>query len=196
MRKRKFFIGISISVGILFAAFTIYSFQKELKKERLPAIGKVEEFSLLDQHGQEFHSRKLLGKVWIADFIFTTCSDICPLMTKNMASLSRTFEKVKGISLVSITVNPEYDTPDVLKKYENDVTAKADNWFFLSGNREDIRAIVIDSFKLGSIEEPIFHSGKFALVDRHGYIRGYYEGTETLDVNKLFKDAAELLKER
>jgi len=68
--------------------------------------------------------------------------------------------------------------------------------FFLTGSREDIRKIVLESFKLGSIKDPIFHSARFGLIDRYGNIRGYYEGTNTEDINKLFKDAARLVKQR
>src|SRR3989338_10005685 len=118
------------------------------------------------------------------------------MISKNMASLNRTFEEIDGITLVSITVNPEHDTPQILSQYAQKLNAIKNKWYFLTGPREKIEEIVLGSFKLGSVEEPIFHSGKLVLVDRYGYIRGYYEGTQQEEVNKIFKDAIALLKER
>jgi len=113
-----------------------------------------------------------------------------------MASLHRSFELVKEISLVSITVNPENDTPQILSDYARKFNANQKKWHFLTGDREKIHQVVIGSFKLGSIEEPVFHSTYLVLVDRFGLIRGYYDGMKQAEVNKLFKDAAALVQEK
>lgn len=197
MNTKKIIIVLIVCTLLLAGIFTAYFFKQALNSKRLPIIGQVKPFELTDSHGQKFSSHKLRGKVWIANFFFTTCSDICPVMQKNMASLNRTFEKVRAVHLVSFTVNPEYDTSQTLSNYAKSVdTTKEDNWHFLTGSREDLNKIVIDSFKLGSIEQPIFHSPYFSLVDRNGYIRGYYDGTDQEAINKLFKDSSQLIKER
>ena len=194
--KNKLLIYSLIGLGIfLFGNFTVYLFVKEMNRPKLPTLSRVSEFSLLDDQGKTFTHQNLQGKVWIAAFIFTTCSDICPIMSKNMAKLNRTFEKVHGVKLVSITVNPEYDQPEVLSKYKEQFIGPKDKWHFLTGDREVITKLAIHSFKLGAIDQPIFHSSYLSLVDRHGFIRGYYDGTNEEAVNKLFQDAAMALKE-
>jgi protein SCO1/2 len=188
-----FVIIPAIILSMAFASFLMY---KEVNKKQLPVLGRVYDFVLTDEKGDSFSFNKLKNKIWVVDFIFTTCSDICPIMTKNMAKLDKTFAAVDGIKLVSITVNPEQDSPEILKKYSEKYDANSKKWHFLTGSRDKIREIVLKSFKLGSIEEPIFHSSYFTLVDQNGLIRGYYDGLETKDINKLFKDAASLLKEK
>jgi protein SCO1/2 len=173
----------------------IVLFQKEMSRPKMPVIGRVGDFTLLDTNGNDFSLSKLKGKVWVVDFFFTTCSDICPMMTKHMAQISRSFELLSDIALVSITVNPENDTPGVLKEYAQKQKANK-QWHFLTGTREEITDLMINHFKIGAKEEPIFHSSYFALVDRYGMIRGYYEGTDQEAINRLFKDVSRVLKER
>ena len=187
-----FIIALAICLAII---FTIFSFLHEIQNPKLPVLGQTKSFTLIDSDGKEFSSSNLKGKVWISNFFFTTCSDICPMMTKHMAELNRSFELVPNIILLSISVNPENDTPQVLQKYKQLQKARK-NWIFLTGTREAITDVAVNSFKLGDIKEPIFHSAKLVLVDKMGAIRGYYDGTEQLEVNKLFKDAANLLKEK
>ncbi|MBP9853260.1 MAG: SCO family protein [Candidatus Omnitrophica bacterium] len=192
-KRLQWAVGISIILAIIFA---VYSFKEATNIRQLPMLGQAGSFVLTEANGQPFDSAQLYGKVWIANFFFTTCSDICPMMIKNMSSLSRTFEKVHGVKMVSFTVNPEIDTPEILAKYSETLNKGKANWFFLTGKREDITQIVVNQFKLGKADEPIFHSPNFALVDRAGFIRGYYDGTNTDEVNQLFKDASVLLKDR
>jgi protein SCO1/2 len=194
--SKALLISLVILAVLLAAAYTVYSFIKEIERPRLPVIGKVNHFELTDSTGQPFGSDQLRGKVWIADFFFTTCGDICPVMSKNMASLHRTFEHVPDVSVVSITVNPEFDSPQVLSRYAEKFDADTGKWKFLTGDREAVGKLMLESFKIGHIKEPIFHSAKFALVDRLGNIRRYYEGTDTQEINQLFKDASALVKEK
>jgi protein SCO1/2 len=181
---------------MLAAISGFYTFQKEMARPKLPVLGQVQSFELTDQNGNVFPSSSLNRQVWVANFFFTTCSDICPMITKNMAALSRSFEQVPAVKLVSITVNPENDSPDALKKYSEKFEGKKNNWVFLTGDRDKITKLTLESFKVGSVDEPIFHSAKLVLVDSHGLIRGYYEGTQKEDIEKLFKDIAGVLKER
>jgi len=186
-----------ISFAILsFLILTLYFFSQEFRNERLPFVGRVHDFELVDSNNNPFTLNHLKGRVWIADFFFTTCGDICPIMNKNMAALSRSYQKVKGIHLVSISVNPEFDTPEVLREYEKKLDVNRSHWHFLTGDRKSIKDLAVNSFKLGKIDEPVFHSSYFTLVDRNGLIRGYYDGTKQENINTLFKDAAQLLKSR
>jgi protein SCO1/2 len=195
MSAKRHIIFLVVAGIVLFAAFTLYSFKIEINKKRLPVIGQVNEFSLINEKGEPYSLKDLRQKVWVASFFFTTCSDICPMMTKNMAALNRTFEGVDNVRLVSISVNPETDTSSVLADYARKHGAR-ENWVFLTGDRTAITELAVKSFKLGSIEEPVFHSSYFTLVDRGGLIRGYYDGTDREELNRLYQDAAHLIKQK
>lgn len=197
MTGKRFRILLIIILAVsLFVSYSVYLFQKEMTVERLPVLGQVQDFRLFDESGKEFTLRDLAGKIWIANFFFTTCGDICPMMTKNMAALHRSFELVGDVTHVSITVNPEYDSSSVLRQYAQKYKANTRKWHFLTGPRAMITELAVGSFKIGSIEEPVFHSSKFALVDGDGRIRGYYDGVQSGEVSELFRDVALLLKER
>lgn len=194
--SKNFIISQLIFVLILAFGGGVYFFNKEMTRMPMPIISKVTGAELIDANGKTFSLSELTGQVWVAKFFFTTCSDICPVMTKNMASLSRTFERIGDIKFVSITVNPEQDTPEQLKKYYDKVPQVKKNWILLTGSRETITQLMGEQFKLGSTKEPIFHSSYFSLVDRQGLIRGYYDGTKDEEITRLFKDASTLLKYR
>ena len=196
MKSKNILVGFTLFLILsLSLTFAVFSFIKESPSPPLPILGQVQDFILKDATGQRFHSDQLRGKVWIASFFFTTCSDICPVISKNMAALSRSFEKVKGVVLVSITVNPEQDSPQALTLYAKKYRGDRKNWYFLTGSRGAITEVVVDSFKVGDIKEPVFHSVSFPLVDTKGFIRGYYDGTKQEEVDRLLKDAVRLVKE-
>jgi len=198
MNKNLWPILISVAI-CLSAAFFAFTFVRELGMARagaLPKINQVSDFVFTDENGQSFGLQDLQGKIWAADFFFTSCGGICPMMTKHMSELARTFDQIPDVTFVSITVNPENDSSSVLKEYAEKYKYQKERWHFLTGNREDITKLVLGSFKLGSIEEPIFHSPHFALVDRQGWIRGYYDGTDSGAMRTLFKDINILLKVR
>ena len=161
----------------------------------LPMIGSIPEFSFTDSQGNEFNRSKLDGKVWVADFIFTTCTMACPVMTGNMNIVHKEFKNNDNVRIVSISVYPEYDTPEVLSEYASRYDANTDRWHFLTGPDESVKEIILEGFKIGDYEDIIFHSEKFALVDKKGQIRGYYSGMITEEMTKLKKDINILLEE-
>ncbi len=189
--KIKIFPVVLICLAfILSAGFTVFSFVREIKQPTLPVLGRIQPFTLTDSNGNPFHSDQLRGKVWVANFFFTTCSDICPVLSKEMSSLSRSFGSLEKVSLVSVTVNPEQDTPETLARYAGQFGGVNPNWHFLTGSREAITDLVVNGFKVGDIREPVFHSAHFPLVDADGFIRGYYDGTDPEALNRLLQDAA------
>lgn len=194
--SKKFIIIQLLFICLLAGIGGVYFFQQSVKHPPLPMYGQVVGGKLIDANGKPFSLAELNGQVWVAQFFFTTCSDICPMITKNMASLSRTFERLPDIKFVSITVNPEQDTPQRLTEYYNKIPQAKKNWVLLTGSRAVITDIMIKQFKLGSSEEPVFHSPNLTLVDRQGIIRGYYDGTNDEAVRQLFKDAAKIVKYR
>ena len=160
-----------------------------------PYYGAAPSFRLTDQEGRPFDSGVLHGRVWIADFIFTSCAGSCPAMSAKTAGLQRRLPP--EVLLVSISVDPKRDTPQVLTEYARRYGAQSGRWFFLTGPEEEIRRTSQQGFHLGvaeggSPEEPVIHSIRFVLVDREGAIRGYYDSTEPARLEQLIRDAAAL----
>lgn len=141
---------------------------------------KVPSFKLINQDSLYITNKDLEGKVYVLDFFFSTCPTICPVMTQNMANLQNTFKDIKNFELVSITINPRYDTPQVLKNYGQRYQANFDNWHFLTGNRDEIFELSDSGFSLlikedAAIPGGFEHSGMFALVDKNGFLRSRYD---------------------
>jgi len=171
-----------------------------LQQRTVPAYSRVPRFQLVNQKGQPFGSAQLAGKIWIADFIFTSCPGPCPLISSRMSELQKPLEKT-DIHLVSFTVDPEKDTPEVLRTYAEKLHAQLKRWDFLTGSRPAIYALARDGFKLavadGSDETGMpVHSTRIVLVDRRGVIRGYYDALAPDAVTKLLADANHLFREQ
>jgi len=193
MFSKRFFFAQILFFAAVFCVGLAYV---RLPVQPLPVIGEIADFHLLNSDGKTVSLKDLKGKVWVADFIFTTCAGICPTMTASMAQVHRSYALVDEVRLVSISVNPENDTPEVLKAYAKKFKANTGRWLFLTGPLADIQKLAAGSFKLGKIDEPVFHSSYFTLVDREGRIRGYYDGTDRHKVAQLFKDIAVVLREK
>ncbi len=181
---------IYIIVGIMIAVLWWVS-----KPESLPVLGEIPEFSMIDTNHESFGADDLRGKIWVADFIFTTCAGPCPIMSTAMLELHNEFIDDQDVRTVSFTVNPDYDTPDVLAEYAERYEANTEQWHFLHAPYEDIQAIISNGFKMGDIEEIVFHSTYFSLVDKNMHIRGYYTGTDANDVQELIRDIHNLIRE-
>ena len=163
------------------------------KANDLPTYGVAPDFMLTDTENASFDSKQLQGKVWVADFFFSSCGGPCPLMAGNMQTLQAQFGNRDDVRLVNISVDPETDTPEELKNYAKRLKANTDFWHFLGGPEEEIKRISVDGFKIGNADNIMNHSPKFVLVDRQGMIRGYYTGTEPTETQKLIQDLEMLL---
>lgn len=166
-------------------------------ESKIPVYFAVPDFSLTERSGRTVSQKDLVGQVWIADFIFTSCAGTCPSMTETMRKLQEVLPR--EIRMVSFTVDPSRDTPQVLAEYANRYGADRDRWLFLTGPQDALYNLSIQGFKLalddtaGTAVEPITHSTRFVLVDKDGQIRGYYSGTEDEELKRLSADAKELL---
>jgi protein SCO1 len=173
---------------------------RQLTNRGIPSLGTVPPFELVNQEGKPFGFAQLAGKIWIADFIFTTCPGPCPIISTRMSELQKPLAKT-DIRFVSFTVDPEKDTPEVLRAYAEKLHAQPNRWDFLTGSRDAIYALTRDGFKLaisdGSEEAGVpVHSTRVVLVDRHSVIRGYYDALAPDAVTVLIADANHLFREQ
>lgn len=162
-------------------------------REPLSFLGTVPDFELTSQSGETFRSAsELKGKIWIADFVYTTCTGPCPRMGTQMRQVQQALRNVADVRLVSFTVDPQRDTPEVLAAYARRYQAEAGRWFFLTGPRESLNHLSFEVFRLSSITAQLDHSTRFTLVDRQGRIRRYYDTSDVSGISDLIADAREL----
>ena len=158
----------------------------------LPDLGELPAFSLTDQRGRAFGRDDLRGRVWVADFVFTSCSDACPRLTQRMRSLQDRLDPHEGVGLLSISVDPDRDTPQKLRDYGQMYGARDDQWRFLTGSPTEVERTVVKGFKIAMAKVPfppgaqesedelraqafdIMHGDRLVLVDSSARIRGYY----------------------
>jgi len=169
--------------------------------EGLSRQGQVPEFSLTERSGKKIGLAALRGKIWIADFIYTSCTDTCPLQSAAMAKLQEQWSGKPDLRLVSITVDPARDTPKVLAGYADKFKADTDRWLFLTGEKEQIAQLIQAGFHLSAAPltegdtqaNVILHSPRFVLVDPEAQIRGYYDSRDGEALKRLKADVANLL---
>jgi len=170
--------------------------------------GAVPAFYLKDVSGRAVTLGDLAGKYWVANFIFTRCTGMCPTLTARMASLDQAMyqamSRANDVLLVSFSVDPDWDTPSVLGRYAGEHGAEPSRWLFLTGSREDLYRLIGQGFHLNVAEAPpgaassgdlITHSDRFVLVDPVARIRGYYHGTDETSMRRLAEDLERLRRE-
>lgn len=177
----------------------------------LPVLWPAPEFALVDQDGDSLRAADLRGDVWVASFVFTNCTGVCPLITARMAGLrdSLAADGLLGeeVRLVSFSVDPARDTPEVLRDYAARFDAgPPPEWVFLTGHPpERVRAMIQEGFKLSAVAMPagpadtlagyqVDHSPRLVLVDREGRVRGTYPATEPTAVDSLRADVRRLVR--
>jgi protein SCO1 len=207
--RRLFPTALLVSGALLVSAATWSMFRHGVVSQDtgVPVLGQVPQFSLVDSNGQPLSQTQLAGGVWIADFIFTHCPGVCPVLSAQMAKLQHTLtaEGADRVRLVSFSVDPANDTPEVLRAYAERFGAQPGRWLFLTGERAALHALIGQGFHLAVAERPpsentdgeglITHSDRFVLIDRNLQIRGYYHGTDPESVQKLLRDLEEIRKE-
>ncbi len=183
---RSVWVGCSLTFSLIGLAVLVSLLQNARpKNSALPVISRVAEFTLTNQDSQITTLADLTNHVWIADIIFTSCAGPCPHLTLQMKSLSEHLPKSSGAKLVTLTTDPEHDTPAVLKKYGVRGNADFSRWSFLTGDKKEIIALGSGSLKLPS--QPIapadqknaadlfIHGTLFVVVDKHAQMRAYFE---------------------
>ena len=151
----------------------------------LPVIGPIADFTLTNQNGQAVSLADLRGKVWVADVIFTRCAGPCPIMTRQMKGLQDALPPGSQVKLVTLTTDPDYDTPVVLTRYAQRFGADFNRWMFLTGTKQELANLAIDSLKLTAIPKKpedqrtsvdlFVHSTMFVVADKQARLRGVFE---------------------
>lgn len=212
--KKYSYIGISFII-LLFGIYTVPKVVNHFTGEKLHKFTKVPEFEFIDQHGKTITNKTYKGKVYVAEFFFTTCPTICPIMNEKMVGIQNEFFGNPNFGIASISINPDHDNSEVLKAYADEFKVTSANWHLLSGKpKEEVYALANKGFKLyaglGGEEVGGFeHSGLFALIDKDGFIRSrvdengnpimYYRAIKENEfsdqIRELKEDIASLLKE-
>ena len=224
--KNKSYIGISLVVlvfGILFVPKIIESIKNKdvvksdrlnvltnAKESNLVKIGAAPKFTLTNQKNKKISNADYTGKVYVLEFFFSTCPTICPKMNASLKEVQQQFNGMKDFGIASITINPEKDTPEVLKTHMEELGITSENWHFLTGDKDYIYKIANNGFNMYAAENSkvnggFEHSGLFALIDKNGKIRCrkddfgnpilYYDGLEKSGVTAIIEDIKLLLQE-
>ncbi len=164
------------------------------------SVHRIPSFTFTSQAAKPFGLSNLKGKVFVADFFFTRCPSICIEMTSELLRVQEFFKNEPQVALVSFSVDPTYDSPEVLAEYAEKYNASTDNWTFLTGEAKNIYELARCGFFIVAkpnqeIENDFIHSDKLVLVDKEGRIRGYYSGTDREDVDRLITEIQILLQE-
>lgn len=177
-------------------------------KDELITINKIPEFAFVNQDNDTISNDYYDGKVYVVEFFFSTCPSICPIMNTNMLKVEEAFKNEDDFGIASFSIDPEHDTPKVLKEYAESYGVNHPNWNFLTGGKKDILKLSNEGFKLYAAESPeaeggFEHSGMFALVDKDGNVRSridengnpiiYYNGLEEKGIQMLIEDIKKLL---
>jgi protein SCO1/2 len=187
MRARSLLLGVFLLVAACH------------QRSALPELFPVPDTPLVNERGQAVNLASMKGSVTVYDFIFTSCRGTCPIMTNNMRALTPKIGKDAPVRFVSISVDPAHDTPAVLAEYAKRVR-NDDRWTFLTGTRADLVNLSVHGFKLaagdpGPNGDPLLHSSKFALADKRGVIRGYYDGSDARVAEEVAGVVRELVDE-
>lgn len=203
-----------VFILVLLLGFSCKSESENTSSADLPILGeryvddnqdtvyhKIADFAFVNQVGDTITNADVAGKIYVADFFFTTCPTICPIMKKEMLRVFEKYQDQPNFKILSHSIDPTHDTQEVLKDYAEKLGVEdASTWNFLTGDQEKIFEIGQTSYlttAMADLAEPggFLHSGAFLLVDGNGRIRGVYDGTKSDQVDRLISDIPKLLKQ-
>lgn len=165
------------------------------KRTPLPVYATVPRFALTAEDGSPFGSEKLAGKPWLGSLFFATCTGPCPRLNMQIRELQERTYSFAGLQIVSITVDPDQDTPAALAAYAKRYKADPARWHFLTGARETISAVARDGFQVGELDTSRTHSTRVMLVDGQGRVRGHYPVNEKEELDALVRGISQLYEE-
>jgi protein SCO1 len=207
MKNKKVVFGLVGFFIVLSAVFMTYFYKvTRVDVKPLPVYGeqghRTHPFSFTDQEGRPFTSEDAEGKILVVEYFFATCKGICPKMNENLNKVYQQFKGNKEILFLSHTVDPEEDSAAALKQYSLQFEADPAQWKFLTGDKKELYDKARYSYLISaqddtagvSIDKDFIHDNHFVLVDRHGHIRGMYDGLDFVEVSKLINDLKSLLQ--
>ena len=162
------------------------------------SIHQIPNFSFTNQDNQPVTEKTVEGKIYVANFIFTRCNNICPKMTTNMDILQQKYKEDEGVIFLSHSVTPEMDSVPVLRKFATDKGVKSGKWHLLTGNKDEIYELAKQQYYAGDTigfyqkRNEFLHTENFILVDKHRRIRGVYNGTLRIEMDRLIEDIGTL----
>ncbi|MBN1479923.1 SCO family protein [candidate division KSB1 bacterium] len=191
---KGFVFGIIFAFLLAVGAALVIS-AAHYSRANLPVLGSAPDFTLTERSGEPFSSEDMRGTLWLVDFIFTHCQAACPVMSGHMAELYKLYAHSDKIRFLSISVDPERDTMEVLQDYADKQGVTDNRWMFVRGEIDYIIEICEQGFMLPAENLPMGHSTKFVLVDQVGQIRGYYDALDDPDIDVLKTHIRELARQ-
>jgi protein SCO1/2 len=206
-------VGITVSYYVMtnqkevLPVYNPSELNAEMVEDSLRNVGyghTIGDFSLFNQYGKNITLKEVEGKVHVAEYFFTHCQSICPVMNKQMQRVHKRFKSNSDVKILSFTVDPENDTIQRMKWYADKHGASGNNWHFLTGDKEALYRLARTSYftlkpaearNLGDAGSDFIHTNNFVLVDRNLQIRGYYDGTKAKEVDRMMEDIEKLLEE-
>jgi protein SCO1/2 len=212
--KGKFnYYWLLLLLPAAFLAWYFYSKKQDAPIRYLPYFGPksygeardttyhtVPDFEFTDQYGEKVNKSTFKDKIYVTEYFFTTCKSICPVMNNNLEKIYREFGDSADFMILSHTVDPETDSVPVLKNYADAHGVKDKKWLFVTGKKEDLYRLARKGYLLNAEEgnggeEDFIHTQNFALVDKESHLRGFYDGTDSLETQRMRQDINLLLKE-
>ncbi|MFL5752141.1 MAG: SCO family protein [Bacteroidia bacterium] len=213
MQKNKLIYVFLVLIPIAFIAAYFFRHRENKPLRMLPYYGPknysasrdtvyhtVPDFQFTDQKGEKISQENVKGKIYVADYFFTSCQSICPVMSDQLERFASEFRNNPSVLILSHTVNPEEDSVPTLKEYADRHHASPDQWHFLTGDKKKLYELARKGYLLDAEEgsggsDDFIHTQNFALIDKERHIRGFYDGTDSTDVNRLITDTKILLDE-
>ena len=195
MIKKSYIISLLIIISFLgISATWVITKANQSIQELPPVIKKIPDFEMVSHLGKPFNQDSLINKISILDFIFTSCPGPCPTMSSNMRTLYKQYKLHPDLQFISISVDPEYDTQEVLKAYADANGVNDNRWKFLRADMKAVKKLSTDGFMFMSESLPAGHSVKFVLIDQNGDVRQYYNGTDAGSIAILRTHINSILK--
>lgn len=200
-KKKLFYIGFFVALALVFY-FVLTLVIPGFTKKGVAPVSYVRPFSFLTQDGTTLTDKDVAGKVYVAEYFFTTCKGICPKMNNNMRLVYEKLKDEKDFLILSHTCDPETDSVAQMKKYADSLGVDTRKWIFLTGRKDSLYNMARVSYtiddpadNLVDMDDDFMHSQLWALVDKNGDVKKIYDGLKGSEVNQLVKDAQKLLKE-
>ena len=203
MRRKTIFFIVFFFLLVIGFYYTMSQLVPGFGKSKLEPIGRLLPFSFTNQDGKKVTEQDVTGKVFVAEYFFTTCKSICPILNANMKIVYERYKNEKDFLILSHTSDPATDSAATLKKYADSMNVDTDKWIFLTGTKDSLYRQARHSYKIDDPnnnpldnEVDFLHSQFFSLVDKKGNVRNIYEGNERKDVERMINEIEVLLKEK